>query len=79
MFNRLQKYEKYGSHEFNLFLYFKDRIFFDNVVKPYLPSKKDKDFIDHFVLDNFSYFETLLGDGQIQTLDTMKIVLAFYS
>lgn len=30
---KLRKYEKFGGHEFNLFLYFKDQKFYENVVK----------------------------------------------
>lgn len=47
---RLEKYAKYASHELNFFLYKKDRVFFDEVVQPYIKNKKDKTFLDHWLL-----------------------------
>lgn len=45
------KYGEYASHELHLFLAKKDPVFFTNVVKPYLANKKDKTFMDEFLLD----------------------------
>lgn len=47
-----EKYTKYACHELNLFLYHKDRDFFDRVVLPHLKNKKNKTFIDHWLLGN---------------------------
>ncbi|HEY5928098.1 MAG TPA: hypothetical protein VIV11_40705 [Kofleriaceae bacterium] len=44
-------YSKYACHELHLFLYYKDRPFFDAVVKPYLVHKRTKTFVDHWLLD----------------------------
>ncbi|MCX7004811.1 MAG: hypothetical protein NTV22_16270 [bacterium] len=44
-------YAKYACHELNFFLYHKDRAFFDAVVKPYLRNKKDKTFMDRWLLE----------------------------
>ncbi len=44
------QYTKYACHELNFFLYKKDPEFFKDVVKPYLANKKDKTFMDHFLL-----------------------------
>jgi hypothetical protein len=44
-------YSKYACHELHLFLYFKDRAFFDAVVRPYLAHKRTKTFVDHWLLD----------------------------
>ena len=41
---------KYACHELHLFLYFKDRAFFDAVVQPYLAHKRMKTFLDHWLL-----------------------------
>ena len=43
-------YTKYACHELNFFLYKKDPEFFKEAVKPYLANKKDKTFMDHFLL-----------------------------
>jgi hypothetical protein len=44
-------YGKYACHELHLFLYFKDRAFFDAVIRPYLAHKRVKTFLDHWLLD----------------------------
>src|SRR6185436_18393421 len=44
-------YSKYACHELHLFLYFKDRGFFDAVIRPYLAHKRTKTFLDHWLLD----------------------------
>ncbi|WP_395736053.1 autotransporter-associated beta strand repeat-containing protein [Prosthecobacter sp.] len=44
------KFGEYACHELNFFLSRKDKAFFDAVVKPYLANKKDKTFMDEFLL-----------------------------
>jgi hypothetical protein len=44
------EYSKHASHELNFFLYKKDPDFFAAVVKPFLANKKDKTFLDHWLL-----------------------------
>lgn len=44
------KYGEFACHELNFFLSRKDRPFFDAVVKPNLASKKDKTFMDEYLL-----------------------------
>ena len=48
---RRELYAKYACHELHLFLYFKDRVFFDAVVRPFLAHKRTKTFVDHWLLD----------------------------
>ena len=43
-------YDKYASHELDVFVYFKDRPFFDAVVRPYLANKRFKQFTDLWLL-----------------------------
>lgn len=43
-------YSKYACHELSFFIQRKDPEFFAQVVSPYLSNKKDKTFIDHFLL-----------------------------
>ncbi|MCG3181905.1 MAG: hypothetical protein BIFFINMI_04345 [Phycisphaerae bacterium] len=45
-----EKYSKYACHELNFFLMHKDPDFFKAVVQPYLKNKKDKTFMDHYLL-----------------------------
>ena len=42
-------YDKHLSHEFNLFLYHRDKDFFEKTVKPFLVCKMKKDFIDKYL------------------------------
>jgi hypothetical protein len=44
------KYGEFACHELNFFLYRKDKPFFEQVIKPYLAHKKDKTFMDEFLL-----------------------------
>jgi len=43
-------YSQYACHELHFFLYQKDRPFFDAVVKPFLASKRERTFMDDYLL-----------------------------
>ncbi|CAG9323192.1 unnamed protein product [Blepharisma stoltei] len=43
-------FDRYFSHELNLFLYFKDQAYFNAVVKPFISNKMEKDIIDKYLL-----------------------------
>ncbi|MEK6248591.1 MAG: hypothetical protein N2C12_10460, partial [Planctomycetales bacterium] len=47
-----EKVSKYACHELNFFIYQKDRAFFDKNIKSFLANKKDKTFLDNFLLGN---------------------------
>ncbi len=47
---RREKYAEFACHELNFFLFKKDPAFFDQVVKPALADKKDKTFLDKWLL-----------------------------
>ena len=49
--DRRDNYSKHACHELHLFLYFKDRPFFDRVVRAYLANKRVKTFVDNYLLD----------------------------
>jgi len=44
------KYSEFACHELHFFLHQKDPAFFAQVVRPYLANKKDKTFLDHWLL-----------------------------
>lgn len=44
-------YSRHACHELNFFLYRKDPAFFGEVIAPYLRNKKDKTFLDLYLLD----------------------------
>ncbi len=45
------KYSEFACHELNFFLSRKDPQFFKDVIQPYLRNKKDKTFMDDYLLD----------------------------
>lgn len=53
------KYSEFACHELSMFLWRKDPAFFNEVIRPYLANKKDKTFIDDFLVgaDLSSYLE----------------------
>ncbi len=46
------KYGEFACHELNLFLAKKDPSFFEKIIQPYLRNKKDRTFMDDFLLGN---------------------------
>ncbi len=46
------RYSEFACHELNFFLSRKDPAFFQKVVQPYLRNKKDRTFLDDFLLGN---------------------------
>lgn len=45
-----EKYSKYACHELNFYLFHKDFEFFENTIEPYLANKKNKTFLDRWLL-----------------------------
>lgn len=45
-----KKYDQYCSHELNLFLYMKDKGYFEEVIRPFLASKMERTLVDKFLL-----------------------------
>lgn len=70
---KCQLYEKLACNELHLFLYHKDRDFFDRIVLPYLRNKLEKRFIDQWLLgEDVSRF----GDTwRFQSLKAVEVVL----
>lgn len=48
---KCEKYSKYACHELSFFIYKKDSPFFESVVAPYLKNKKEKQFMDYWLLN----------------------------
>jgi hypothetical protein len=72
---RRERYGKYACHELHLFLSRKDPDFFAEVVRPYLRNKKEKTFLDHYLLgDDLSQYRELWAHGRLNTLE--RILLA---
>ncbi len=64
-----EKYSEFACHELNFFLYHKDPKFFNDVIKPYLANKKDKTFMDHWLLNNKRQLEGYLNPWAYEQLN----------
>ncbi|MBA4064353.1 MAG: hypothetical protein C0501_11700 [Isosphaera sp.] len=68
-------YSKHACHELNFFLSRKDPRFFADVVKPSLANKKDKTFLDHYLLGHdLSGFLKPWEYGRLNTVE--RVLLA---
>lgn len=68
-------YSKYASHELSFFLFKKDPQFFKKVIVPYLANKKDKTFLDNFLLQRpLEEYLKPWNYGQLNTVE--RILLA---
>lgn len=47
---KLKQLNKHLCNELNIFVYFKDRDFFDSTLKPFLQCKMEKRFVDYYLL-----------------------------
>ena len=69
-------YSELACHELHLFLYRKDRAFFDQVVRPYLENKYELQFVDRWLMER-----SLDEDGSLwqrRKMNTMEKVLALH-
>jgi hypothetical protein len=48
-----QKYSDYFCHELNFFIAKRDPAYFTQVVQPFLETKMEKQFMDHYLLGHF--------------------------
>lgn len=73
---KLDAYSKLACHELHLFLQIHDRGFFDAVVKPYLSHKKEKQFIDHWLLDeDLAEYTTLWKYRQLSAAERALLAI----
>ncbi len=71
---RRKRYSDYACHELNLFLERKDPAFFHAVVKPYLANKKDKTFLDHYLLgESLDRYLEPWAYGRLNTLERILL------
>lgn len=47
------QYSQYSCHELNIFLYFKDKEYFEKIVRPHLVNKMEKTFVDLYLLGDY--------------------------
>lgn len=68
-----EKYSRYACHELNFFLSRRDPEFFEAVVKPYLANKKDKTFLDLYLVG--ADLKQFLEPWSYSRLNTVERVL----
>ncbi|HVJ93240.1 MAG TPA: hypothetical protein VM580_25740, partial [Labilithrix sp.] len=67
-------YSKYACHELHLFLWRKDPRFFESIVVPYLAHKRDKTFIDRFLLgEDLSRYLEPWSFGRLNTVERILL------
>jgi hypothetical protein len=73
---KLQQYSELASHELHLFLKMHDGEFFDSVVRPYLQNKKEKQFVDRWLLDqDLSEYATLWKYQQLSSAERALLAI----
>jgi hypothetical protein len=72
---KLAKYNKYCSHELNLFVYFKDPAFHEEVVKPFIVNKQRKTLVDHFLLNNIEELAKCTDPAVVNSLPAWEVCL----
>ncbi len=69
-----ESYKKCASHELHFFLFKKDPEFFAKAVKPYLANKRDKQFIDKWLLEeNLQEFVAPWKFAQLNTFERILL------
>ncbi len=75
---RMAAYTRLASHETHLFLWAHDREFFDQTIRPYLANKKEKQFVDRWLLgEDLSDYDAAWRYGRLNAAE--KTLLAVRS
>lgn len=67
------RYSSHACHELSFFLYHKDPAFFAEVIEPYLRNKKDKTYLDHWLLND--NLDTYLNPWSFARLNIVERIL----
>ena len=71
-------YDEYFCHELNLFLFIKDKEFFNKIAKPLIASKLKKDMMDYFFLNDTENLKQYTQQHLFNKLNPLeKILLVF--
>ena len=73
---KLAFYDEFCSHELNIFLYMKDKEFFNQFVMPFIANKSRLDKIDRIFLGHTSSIKSLLTFASFSSLTPIEIALA---
>lgn len=67
-----KKYSMFMCNELNFFLYFKDKEYFEEVVKPSITAKIEKSLIDYFLLEEYEEMERYKKVSVIDNLNALE-------
>lgn len=67
-----KKYSLLMCNEFNFFLYFKDKEYFEEVVRPSIAAKKEKTLIDYFLLEDYDQFNQFKHVSVYDSLNALE-------
>jgi hypothetical protein len=67
-----KKYSLLMCNEFNFFLYFKDKEYFEKVVRPSITAKKEKTLIDYFLLEEYNKFDRFKHVSVYDSLNALE-------
>eukprot|EP01084_Bolivina_argentea_P160823 280020_1 len=76
---KLKHYDEYFCHELNLFLFIKDKPFFQKVVRPLITSKLRKDLIDYFLLNDIENVENYTETHLFNKLNSIEMILLTFA
>jgi hypothetical protein len=51
-FEKHRKFDEFVCDELNVFIFFRDRAYFETYVKAHIANKLEQSFVDHFLLQN---------------------------
>lgn len=74
--DKLDAYARLASHELHLFLWSHDRGFFEEIIQPYLENKKEKQFVDHWLLErDLTPYTTLWRYNQLNAAERVLLAM----
>jgi hypothetical protein len=76
---QLEYYSVFASNELHLFLYFNDKEFTDEVVKPHLRNKNKKSLVDLFILQDLPAMKEFFSPFSLTSLNFLEISLLISS
>ncbi len=75
---RQARYSEFACHELSFFLSCKDPVFFRDVIAPYLRNKKEKTFLDRYLLeDDLSAYRTPWAYGRLNAVERILLSRRF--
>lgn len=75
--DKLKKYDKFASHELNIFIYLRDPTFFGDVVRGYIKNKIEKTLVDYCLLEEEKQVLHWVQPGNVDKIsNNLELILA---